>query len=106
MCNTLKQDDGVLKRDDTLKKDGQDTPTTRDGILYLSTETRWKHTKTRWMPNRNYCRQMEYALEKEGNKLKQNLRKWKHDEIRLSGGGSHFNEGCQKEPGWWHNDTD
>jgi hypothetical protein len=27
MCNTLKQDDGLLKRDDALKKDGQDGST-------------------------------------------------------------------------------
>ncbi len=53
-------------------------------IVYLSTETWNKHTKTRWMPNRNYCRQMVYALKNEGNKLKQTGRKLKQDEIRLS----------------------
>jgi hypothetical protein len=31
----MKHDEGLLKRDDTLKKDGQDPPKTRDGTYLL-----------------------------------------------------------------------
>ncbi len=53
MCNTLKQDDGLLKRDDTVKKDGKDTQ--KQEIVYLSMYwIKMEAQKTRWIQHRNY----------------------------------------------------
>jgi hypothetical protein len=84
---------------------------TRDGWLlksrWMASETRcathWNKMMAYWnemthwnkmdkmeahktkMTKRIYCREMAYALKNEGNKLKQIGRKFKQDEIRLSG---------------------